>query len=548
MTVNSQQLLAAFDQTCAFVQAEQDKLTQFAPVARLFEEKRRTPDAVVMIYGVYNAGKSTLINALLGREEAATGDIPLTDKVSAYEWDAYSILDTPGVDAPIEHELVTRSQMLQADAVIFVVDPVGTAEESKTLQVLLDLVHDGKQVFMVFNEKKEVSDAEYITLKDRTRTRLQEMAAESGRAGVLKDIPMVKINARRALQGRLKGQVKLLELSGFPPFEAQLRSFLQGITQDEIYGRLKQSLTSFLNTYIDALHNRAHSDVGQKYDKLLRGVSLEKSRLAQSMGRELRQQRQDIYEKCKVYMRTGQDDCKPKLELLLQQAGEHTATVLEHEMTSFIASVDEEIEAVQAAMPRVEPRAATVQVPELANVGGPRVDSASPAGLSVDTAALKDVAQQLGSLAKPEHIVSGLKLVKETLPSLMKGIGIKTMEKWAGALAGKWIPYFGTGISAAQALYGLFAGDPEAERLQRETQERERVRERVNQQIEDFAVEIATGYETSMWEIVQKQMEEFFGNVALQVELLRHAFSEAEQAQTRSLEQLLAIQQVAEGA
>lgn len=546
MTINPRQLLDAYEQARAFVQTRQDRLTEFKPVEQLFEDKKRTADAVVMIYGVYNAGKSTLINALIGREDAATGDIPLTDKVSAYAWGAYSILDTPGVDAPIEHERVTREHMLKADAVIFVVDPVGTAEEIKTLQVLLDLVYEGKQVFMVFNEKKAVPDDDYITLKDRTRARLQAMAAESGRANVLENIPMAKVNARRALHGRLKGQTKLVELSGFPAFEGQLLAFLQGITQDEIYGRLKQLLTSFLSAYVDILHSHTQSGVAQKYDKLLRVVSLEKSRLAQCMGRELRQQRQDIYGKCKVYMRSAEENCQPKLELLLQRSGEQAGLSLEHEMKAFMALVEEEIEAVQAAMPRVDHHAVPVQVPELDRATAATGGSLPKADSSVDTAALKDVAQQLGALAKPEHIVSGLKLVKEALPSLMKGIGTKTMEKWAGALASKWIPYVGIGISAAQALYGLFAGDPEAERLHKENQEQARARERVHQQIEDFALEISSGYEASMQEIVQKQIDVFFGNVAEQVELLRHAFNETEQAQTRQLEQLLAIQQYAQ--
>lgn len=54
----------------------------FAQVSVQFEDKVKTPGISVMVYGIYNAGKSTLINALIGQEVAPTGDIPLTDKVA----------------------------------------------------------------------------------------------------------------------------------------------------------------------------------------------------------------------------------------------------------------------------------------------------------------------------------------------------------------------------------------------------------------------------------------------------------------------------------
>jgi len=39
---------------------------------------------VAMVYGFYNAGKSTLINALLGDERAPTGDVPTTAEAKEY--------------------------------------------------------------------------------------------------------------------------------------------------------------------------------------------------------------------------------------------------------------------------------------------------------------------------------------------------------------------------------------------------------------------------------------------------------------------------------
>lgn len=64
------------------------------------------------------------------------------------------------------------------------------------------------------------------------------------------------------------------------------------------------------------------------------------------------------------------------------------------------------------------------------------------------------------------------------MPSLMKGIGIKTMEKWGAAMVGRWIPYVGVAVTVGQGLYALFRGDPEAERLREQHAEHQRARER----------------------------------------------------------------------
>jgi len=85
------------------------------------EEKLNNFKPTIMVYGTYNAGKSTLINALFGQEELAkTGDAPETSTVSEYEYNGYTIYDTPGINAPQEHEKVTTEHLKKCELVLFV--------------------------------------------------------------------------------------------------------------------------------------------------------------------------------------------------------------------------------------------------------------------------------------------------------------------------------------------------------------------------------------------------------------------------------------------
>ena len=56
----------------------------------------------LMFYGIYNAGKSSVLNAIFGEEVASVNDIPETHSVTKHDWRNYTLVDTPGLNAPVE--------------------------------------------------------------------------------------------------------------------------------------------------------------------------------------------------------------------------------------------------------------------------------------------------------------------------------------------------------------------------------------------------------------------------------------------------------------
>ena len=73
--------------------------------------------------GQYSAGKSTLIRALTGRDDIATGAGITTDQIHHYEWHGITITDTPGIHTSIrpDHDATSYAAISRADLLVFVI-------------------------------------------------------------------------------------------------------------------------------------------------------------------------------------------------------------------------------------------------------------------------------------------------------------------------------------------------------------------------------------------------------------------------------------------
>jgi len=76
----------------------------------------------VAFVGQYNAGKSTILRVLTGREDIVIDSDVCTDAVTAYDWNGVCLLDTPGIHAGYQdHDEKTYAAIDRADLLVFVV-------------------------------------------------------------------------------------------------------------------------------------------------------------------------------------------------------------------------------------------------------------------------------------------------------------------------------------------------------------------------------------------------------------------------------------------
>ena len=73
--------------------------------------------------GQYSSGKSTLLKALTGRDDIATGAGITTEEAHSYEWEGATVIDTPGIHTSLrpDHDATSYEAISNADLMVFVI-------------------------------------------------------------------------------------------------------------------------------------------------------------------------------------------------------------------------------------------------------------------------------------------------------------------------------------------------------------------------------------------------------------------------------------------
>lgn len=516
-----------------------------------FDKKKANPELSIMVYGVYNAGKSTFINALLGQESAPVGDVPLTHKVDSYPYKNYTIQDTPGIDAPKEHEQVTDGQLEKVDAVLFVVNPSGVAEEKDTLDKLIFLFKKHKKVFLIFNEKTPFSEEDFIKIKDQTRKRLQDIALEHGiKEEILKDIPIFKINAKTALKGKLEDKPKLVEHSGINLLEKELNKFIDEIiNNNEVYHSLKSSLADFIDDNIETLQKRCDNNIKKQYDNLVKEIYQDRTLLLNSTKSRINRLQSQLSDNIKTWLRDNPKSAEQQIENWVNSNVNVLHEDTSYDFESLAVKLQSQIEDVQVSLPQLSQEdigKVEIAYQELLKDGKETDFDSEKIGEVIDGIDPKHIVNVVGKVAPKiteQHIVMTLQLTKKYLPTLMKGIGTKTMEKMAKTVSIRFLPFIGPVISVGFELWDMQKESQNAQKMQQTIDEQNRQRERYYQQISDTAHQISGQIGDELRHNLVNSINEFFAQFMDFIKSTRQAFSEQEQKNSQVLSSLTAVKQ-----
>lgn len=191
----------------------------------------------IMFYGIYNAGKSSIINAIFGEKIAEVGDVPTTAEIQKIEWGGFELVDTPGIDANDEHTQIAKNQILRNDVILFVIDDMGSFEKAVVYRAIIEIVKLRKPIIVVINQKQAedgpIEEQESIKkIRNRIIENIRREAANNGIKNILdeENLYVIAVNAESAYtakQTNSQYSIQLLEESGIDVLEITMERELK---------------------------------------------------------------------------------------------------------------------------------------------------------------------------------------------------------------------------------------------------------------------------------------------------------------------------------
>lgn len=164
-----------------------DHFIQFSPksephLKRLKFLQEQANDIRVAVFGKFNHGKSTLLNAIIGKDIFAVADKRETTEVSEYKYNDIIWVDTPGLDADVygEDDKKAREGAFKIADFLFLVHSVKTGELDKyEMQLYRDLMEQdknyNKKMFLVLTQIDQLVKEDFQRVFKRIKEQFPEL-------------------------------------------------------------------------------------------------------------------------------------------------------------------------------------------------------------------------------------------------------------------------------------------------------------------------------------------------------------------------------------
>lgn len=497
--------------------------------ANLNATKIRTVEPEIMVYGIYNAGKSSILNELIGADKAKVEDVPTTDSVDYYDWQGYKIADTPGIFAPIEHEEVTEAHLKKADIVLFVMSTTGSNEKAENYQRMKAIADAGKKIIIVLNDKNGDlgrHDDVIQTIKQKVDINMRQVGIDN----VDEKYCIVTVNAARARKGRVENKPKLVEKSGLAELKDVVLSELKRTSSFEILRGGIRQIESVLEDFIKLLEDRENSALIKKMNQVLETFTSQKISMrrqintyidtqAEMLGESLPQiiwESRSNADKINEIVSREIDRLNGKIQREIQRQLQDTAAVLSLELKSFA---------------EIKIDAQTVDADAFKNILAQLSAANTEAGTELAAVPEKNSGVDISTLGIATGLItqSGAEIAKHLAKT---EIGKAIAGTLFGRVAGSVVPVIGpliTIVSVVSALGNFLGNNDEHEKLEAQIreqnrQERRRVeaemqaRQEIGQKCrylaDNIADELKTAADASITEILTKYEEPFKNEIA----------------------------------
>lgn len=257
----------------------------------------------IMVYGIYNGGKSTLINTLCKAEVAKVGDKPMTDHISEYDRGDYFLVDSPGINAPKEHELVTEAYLNKCHVILFVISSKGMFEDRENYKRLAKLIESDVPFIIVLNDrgyssgmgwsKEKKKQAKFQHEQDLNRIQckiIENLMKESKNPNIANQYEVVILNAKQAWTGLSIKKPQLYETSGVEQLNKRILQLLSNdVSIASLFKRPIANMKEYLNEVEKMITRNVNGEFGDDFETRLDTLATMKDNIMHNIQIRTRQ-------------------------------------------------------------------------------------------------------------------------------------------------------------------------------------------------------------------------------------------------------------------
>lgn len=444
----------------------------------------------VLVYGIYNAGKSTLVNVLCGKEVAEVGDRPTTAKTQPYDAEKYILMDTPGIDAPIEHEMEADENMNNCHVILFVVSSKGGFESRKNYERMVEMIQRGLPFYIILNDRgsattdEQEHQRELESIQQKIITNLIQV---SGDDHIDEKYEVITLNTKRAWTGIQKGKQILVEKSGIRALQLRLENLLRENGALQWLSTPLSTLKELLEKATDELQKQlGNQEYAERRKKLMDEYKHFETAFLADANSILNAKRDAIFQACLAHEESN-------LRQVIDEGAKQTQDAFEKDQKPLQGL----LETISNAPLRLQASMQDYLEGDPLSIGS--IGSAGKSAFS-----------KAGVLAGP-----AAQAAEKAIAAGSAGLG--ALSSGAAVISGaltKAIPVIGWGITAISILDGIFNAGKRRE--EREYERAEREAELANQQAqaryqqEKLRRQNANSETTRIMDEIRQQQREFF--------------------------------------
>ena len=444
----------------------------------------------VLVYGIYNAGKSTLVNVLCGKEVAEVGDRPTTAKTQPYDAGKYILMDTPGIDAPIKHEMEADENMNNCHVILFVVSSKGGFESRKNYERMVEMIQRGLPFYIILNDRgsattdEQEHQRELESIQQKIITNLIQV---SGDDHIDEKYEVITLNTKRAWTGIQKGKQIRVEKSGIRALQLRLENLLRENGALQWLSTPLSTLKELLEKATDELQKQlGNQEYAERRKKLMDEYKHFETAFLADANSILNAKRDAIFQACLAHEESN-------LRQVIDEGAKQTQDAFEKDQKPLQGL----LETISNAPLRLQASMQDYLEGDPLSIG-----SIGSAG--------KSTFSKAGVLAGP-----AAQAAEKAIAAGSAGLG--ALSSGAAVISGaltKAIPVIGWGITAISILDGIFNAGKRRE--EREYERAEREAELANQQAqaryqqEKLRRQNANSETTRIMDEIRQQQREFF--------------------------------------